>query len=84
MPVRPRRQRRSRHALTLDRYMALTIGPRDDDELDELRAVFEEHRRRFEDRDWAVRYFERGIDDRAFTGEDDELPVGVGCPGLAA
>ncbi len=64
--------------------MALTIGPRDDDELDELRAVFAEHRRRFDDGDWAVRYFERGIDERESTGADDGLPVGVGCPGLAA
>jgi hypothetical protein len=61
--------------------MALSIGPRDDDELDELRAVFDEHRRRFDDRDWAVRYFERGIDDR--DAHDDGLAVGVGCPGLA-
>jgi hypothetical protein len=83
MPVRPRRQRRSRHALTLGRYMALSIGPRDDESLDDLRAVFSEHRRRFDDGDWAVRYFERGIDDRESTGGNDELPAGVGCPGLA-
>ena len=61
--------------------MALTIGPRDDGELDELRAVFAEHRRRFEDGDWAMRYFEHGIDDRE--PHDDGLAVGVGCPGLA-
>jgi hypothetical protein len=61
--------------------MALTVGPRDGEDLDELRAVFSEHRRRFEDGDWAVRYFEHGIDDRE--PHDDGLAVGVGCPGLA-
>jgi hypothetical protein len=80
VPVRRRRQRRHRTALTLDRFVALTIGPRDGEPLDELRAVFVEHRRRFEDGDWAVRYFEQGIDDRE---RRDELPAGVGCPGLA-
>jgi hypothetical protein len=60
--------------------MRLSIGPWPDEPLDELRAVFEEHRRRFDDGDWAVRYFERGIDYRE--PHDDGLPVGVGCPGL--
>jgi hypothetical protein len=64
--------------------MALSLGPWPDEPLDELRAVFAEHRRRFDDGDWAVRYFEHGIDERESTGGDDELPAGVGCPGLAA
>lgn len=80
MPVRPRRQRRSRHALTLDRWIALTVGPRPGEPLDELRAVFAEHRRRLDDTDWAVIVFEKGLPDpRDAVGED--LPVG--CPGLA-
>jgi hypothetical protein len=81
MPVRPRRQRRSRHALTLDRYMALSIGPRTDEPLDELRAVFAEHRRRFDDGDWAVQVFEKGLPDYR-EPHDAGLAAGVGCPGL--
>jgi hypothetical protein len=61
--------------------MALSLGPWPDEPLDELRAVFAEHRRRFDDTDWAVRYFEQGIDDRE--SHEDGLPVGIGCPGLA-
>jgi hypothetical protein len=60
--------------------MALSIGPRDDDELDELRAVFAEHRRRFDDGDWAVQVFEKGLPDYR-DAHDDGLAV-VGCPGL--
>jgi hypothetical protein len=62
--------------------MALTIGPFPDEPLDELRAVFAEHRRRFDDGDWAVIVFEKGLPDpRDAVGDD--MPAGVGCPGLA-
>jgi hypothetical protein len=63
--------------------MALTVGPRDDEDLDLLRAVFSEHRRRFEESDWAVQVFEKGLPDPRFAHGGDELPAGVGCPGLA-
>jgi hypothetical protein len=94
MPVRPRRARRSKHTLTLWAYMTLTIGPLpgelfplDDPavkrRLTQLRAVFDEHRRRLQPNDWAVRLFEHDEDIRdpvETTGIDRDAPVGL--PGV--
>ena len=77
MPVRPRRQRRSRHALDVYAYFRLALGARPGQE-EALRPVFTEHRRRFDDASWAVLFYEQGIDLRQ-AGEDE---LGVGCPGL--
>ncbi|HEY5342710.1 MAG TPA: hypothetical protein VIJ66_03520 [Solirubrobacteraceae bacterium] len=91
MPVRPRRARRTRHALTVATYMNLTLGPRDAtaDELEVLRPVYDENRRWFGADDWAVRYFEDGdagvlaglLDDDQAAEVDDDL---VGLPGVPA
>ena len=60
---RARRVRRSRHALTLQMFMALTLGPADG-EVDALRPIYLEHKERFGSDSWAVRFYEHGIDDR--------------------
>jgi hypothetical protein len=66
MPVRPRRSRRSRNALTLQAFIDLAIGPNGASEhyLGALEAIYREHRRRFDPEHWCVRYWEHGIDDR--------------------
>ena len=62
--------------------MALTLGPDPEagESLEVLKAVYAEHRRRFDPTtDWCVRYFEDGVDQR---GEPVELSdAEVGCPG---
>jgi hypothetical protein len=84
-PVRPRRPRFARHALTLGRYMDLTLGPRDDEELDVLVAVYHEDARRFGPRDWcSLRWPLDGspaIDTRRLAYGPGDDPAGVGCPG---
>jgi len=67
MAVRPRRKQQPRKRLTLHRYIDLTLGPFpavDAKQIDILRAVFEEHRDRFEPDDWCVQYWEQGHDTR--------------------
>lgn len=64
MPVRARRRRQPRTALTLARFMALCLGPDTQEVDEELAAVYREHRRRFDRRTWAHRYFVEGVDDR--------------------
>lgn len=70
--------RRHRHALMLNTYMDLAIGPRPHEDPEKLRPIFEEHRRRFDDGDWCVEFFEGGIDQRE-QDNDDEL---VEVPGI--
>jgi hypothetical protein len=69
MPVRPRRSRRARHALTMERDIALRIGPSpfggSESDDDVLYPVWLEHRHRFGPDDWGTRRFEHGVDDRA-------------------
>ncbi len=76
MPVRPRRTRRAKNALTLSRFLDLMIGP-----APELESVFREHRRRFPGDSWAVQFFEHGRDlwsERpALEIPPDQLPQGM-------
>jgi hypothetical protein len=82
MPVRPRRSRRARNALTIQRFMALTVGPSGGSEpLNVLEAVFREHRRRFASGDWGVSVFEEGQDPYLPLSVDDD-PREVGLPGV--
>ena len=77
MPVRPRRGRRHGTVLTPKRYMDLVLGPdRLSEPLDMLSGVFLDHRRRFVATDWAVDYFEHGLDTR------ESEATGTDCPGL--
>jgi hypothetical protein len=78
--ARPRRLRRRRHALTVERELALLIGPRHDDEIEALRPIFTEYRHRFHNDDWGVRYFEHGLDDR--DAEDEDVSNDRLAPGL--
>lgn len=71
MPVRRRRTRRHRLALTVGDYIDLSIGPREDTGIERLRGVFEAHRRAFGGDSWAVRYFDHGEDPRAQGTEDE-------------
>ena len=84
MPVRPRRQRRHRVALTARRMLALTIGPSPlGDEPDAvLRPVYVEHRERLlsdqrpGSRPWGWWCFEPGVPE-ALRGDRPGLhPVG--------
>jgi hypothetical protein len=73
MPVRPRRERWTPHTLTMHRDLALTIGSsRDDEPLDTLRAVFDEHRHRFGPTDWCVQMFDHGHDTRGDRDQGDD------------
>jgi hypothetical protein len=80
VPVRPRRRRRARQALTLRRFMDLTIGPNGAESMAVLAAVFAEHRRRFDGSSWGARYFDQGIDDRE--GESPRVDTADGLPGI--
>ena len=84
MPVRPRRSRVAKHALTLQDMMTLTVGPDDDRDLDRLRLVYVANRRRFVPSAWCVRYFDQGYDDRPVYDRDPANAadgLDVGCPG---
>jgi hypothetical protein len=67
--------------LTLRRCLALEIGPDDleIDGLEQLRAVWVEHRHRFSPTSWAAMYWEVGIDLRA--DDDDVDDACLGLPG---
>jgi hypothetical protein len=69
MPIRPRRGRQSAHALSMQADVDLVIGPRDDDDLAALEAIFNEHRWRYGDTSWAVQYWIHGSDKRDPTPE---------------
>lgn len=86
MPVRPRRSRRARSALTLRRWLDLSIGPDDNSEpLDVLGDVFREHRRRFNSDDWAVGFYEGGVDDREpLDLAEHDAAMAAELPGLRA
>jgi hypothetical protein len=63
-PVRKRRPRVHRNALTLERWLALSIGKEGREPIETLEAVFHEHRAYLGDDSFAGDLFLRGIDRR--------------------
>ena len=86
MPVRPRNSRRPRHELTHWQIMVLDCYGYSSDpgeDVETLRALYEEHKRRFNDKSWCVQFFEHGIDEgvqvslaKHDPADDYRLPTG--------
>jgi hypothetical protein len=85
VPIRQRQLKQHKHQLTLNRFMALTIGPeRRDVEMDGLELlhlVWLEHRHRFPPSSWAHQFWVLGHDIRS-DGNDEFDPDCGGLPGL--
>ena len=80
MPIRPRRSRRHRNALTVSAYVDLSIGPAGEPTpYHEL--LFVEHRRRFLPGDWCVS-FDQGVDTRGSRSADPADAVELEPHGL--
>ena len=70
MPVRPRRNRRAKFALTPSLDIDLMIGPGARGEsVGVLGQVFKAHRWRYPEDSWAVQFFVHGIDTRPESGD---------------
>ncbi len=69
---RARRVRRSRHALTQDTFLSLTLGRPTDDQIKALRPIYLEHKDRFPPGTWAHEWFENGVD---LVGPPEPEPV---------
>lgn len=87
MPVRPRRVRRPRHELTLDRDMLLSLGPRPrppshppslrpgSPEWEALRYCFEQNPNRYGPRTWGWLAFGPNADVEAALRANELVPV---------
>jgi hypothetical protein len=56
-------------------FMALSLGPDDNAQIDALRPVYLEHKERFGPDSWAAKFYERAIDDRPPLADPDAAEV---------